>query len=185
MSVLARTYSRAVLAENNPGMFLKNYTSAVPSHVTIYRIEQTLIKCGVSGIAKEYAPSPSGTISAITFKISIPEFPVMNVRLPVDEEKALQALWMDYVGTDKLSPDGKRIVYNSYKKKCRDDFSKQASMTAWKIVQDWVEVQMSMIQMKQADFMQVFLPYIWNGRTTYYEALKENKFRALLPESSS
>lgn len=35
-------------------MFLKNYTSEVPVSQTIYRIEQVLIKCGVSGITKEY-----------------------------------------------------------------------------------------------------------------------------------
>jgi hypothetical protein len=41
---------------------------------------------------------------------------------------------------------------------------------------------MSMIQMKQADFRQVFLPYVWDGERTYYQALKESGFRALLPE---
>lgn len=168
-------------------MFLKNYTSSVPVHVTVNRIEQILIRCGVQGIAKEYAPPPAapGTITAIIFKIEVPDFPTVNVRLPVDESKALDALWMDYVGTDKLSPDGSRIQWNSYKKKCRKDFVEQAQRTAWKIVQDWVEVQMSMIQMKQADFMQVFLPYVWNGKTTYYASLKENHFRAMLPESTS
>ncbi len=51
-------------------------------------------------------------------------------------------------------------------------------------MQDWVEVQLSMIQMKQADLMQVFLPYVWDGKRTYYDALKVNGFRAMLPEKT-
>jgi hypothetical protein len=50
----------------------------------------------------------------------------------------------------------------------------QSERTAWKLIQDWVEVQLSMISLKQADFVQVFLPYVWNGQRTYYQALKES-----------
>jgi hypothetical protein len=62
------------------------------------------------------------------------------------------------------------------------DFAEQASRTAWKIVQDWIEVQMSMIQMKQADTLQVFLPYVYDGKRTFYQVLQQNNFRGLLPE---
>jgi hypothetical protein len=39
-----------------------------------------------------------------------------------------------------------------------------------------------MIQMKQAETLQVFLPYVWDGQQTFYQRLKESKFRAMLPE---
>lgn len=39
-----------------------------------------------------------------------------------------------------------------------------------------------MIQMKQADTLQVFLPYVFDGKRTYYQALKESNFRGLLSE---
>lgn len=168
-------------------MFLKNYTSEVPVSQTIYRIEQVLIKCGVSGITKEYGPV-AGSIIAICFQIKLDGVKEISIRLPVDKERALDALWLNYADGDKLSEDGKAIAYHygrSQKKKRRADFAMQSERTAWKIVQDWVEVQMSMIQMKQADFVEVFLPYVWDGRSTVYSRLKESGFRALLPEHSS
>lgn len=161
-------------------MFLKNYTSNVPVSETIYHIEKVLLRCGVIGIAKEYT-GVNGEVSAIAFQIPAATGK-MTVRLPADKEKALDALWLDYVGDDKRSPDGKFVLNNARKKKRRVDFAEQAERTAWKIVQDWVEVQMSMIQMKQADTLQVFLPYIYDGKRTYYQALKESNFRGLLPE---
>lgn len=167
-------------------MFLKNYTSNVPVSETVHNIEKVLIKCGVSGIAKEYAAAPAGKIAAITFKIQPdPALPAIVIRLPVDEEAALQALWLNYADGDRLSKDGNSIEYNARKRKKKSEFKQQAERTAWKIVQDWVEIQLSMIQMKQADFLQVFLPYVWNGKQTYYAAIKENGgVRALLPEST-
>lgn len=162
-------------------MFLKNYTSEVPVSQTIYRIEQVLIKCGVSGIMKEYTGT-NGEISAITFQIEAPAGKI-TIRLPADKEKAIDALWLDYVDGDKLNAKGDAIEgWSSRKKKRRADFAEQAARTAWKIVQDWVEVQMSMIQMKQADTLQVFLPYVFDGKRTYYQALQESNFRGLLPE---
>lgn len=163
-------------------MFLKNYTSDVPVSQTINRIEQTLIRCGVSAIAKEYDPGGKGEIVAITFRIEMAGTPPMSVRLPADKEKACDALWINYADGEKLSADGQGLQYNAYKKKRRRDFAEQAERTAWKIIQDWVEIQMSMIVMKQADCLEVFLPYIWDGKSTVYGRLKESGYRALLPE---
>lgn len=160
-------------------MFLKNYTSDVPVSQTIYRIEQVLLKCGVSGIAKDYGPNQK--IIAITFKIPAPSGECF-IRIPVNEQHAIDALWLDYVGGDKLSNDGNSVYWNSRKKKTKKDFVEQGERTAWKIMQDWVEVQMSMIQMKQADTLEVFLPYIWDGKQTVYNRVKDSGYRALLPE---
>lgn len=162
-------------------MFLKNYTSDVPVLETLHRIEKTLIKCGVSGITKEYGKDE--TVIAVAFQIPHANGKV-NIRLPVDEKKAIDVLWLDYVGDDKLSTDGNSIHWNSRKKKTRADFVEQGRRTAWKIMQDWVEVQMSMIQMKQAETLEVFLPYVWDGQTTAYRKLRDSGFRALLPEST-
>jgi hypothetical protein len=46
-------------------------------------------------------------------------------------------------------------------------------------VEDWVEVQLSLIRMQQADLLQVFLPYIWDGSRTFYAAIKERNFLAI------
>lgn len=164
-------------------MFLKNYTSEVPMSQTIYRIEQVLIKCGVTGITKEYIGT-AGDVAAITFRVPSPNGSI-TIRLPADTERALDALWLDYVDGDQLNEKGDAVSsYGTRKKKRRGEFGEQAARTAWKIVQDWVEVQMSMIQLRQADTLQVFLPYVFDGQRTYYQALKESNYRGLLPEKA-
>lgn len=161
-------------------MFLKNYTSDVPVSQTIYRIEQVLIRCGVSGIMKEYVGT-NGEVAAVTFQIESPSGKI-TIRLPAETNRCQDALWMDYVGTDKLNAKGDALEWNRRKTKRRADFAEQAARTAWKIVQDWIEVQMSMIQTRQADTLQVFLPYVFDGKRTYYQALQASNFKGLLPE---
>jgi hypothetical protein len=162
-------------------MFLKNYTSDVPTSQTIHRIEQVLIRCGAAGITKEYATT-AGEIEALSFQIETPNGKV-SIRLPVDVQRAWGALWTDYANGEKLSDDGQRIQWNSRKKKVRADFKEQALRTAWKIMQDWVEVQMSMIQLKQAETLQVFLPYVISSSgETIYHRLANSGVAGLLPE---
>jgi len=163
-------------------MFLKNYTSDVPASDSIRRIEQVLLRCGVKNISKEYGLNQK--IVAITFTIESDGKP-WTIRLPADEKRAIDALFLDYADGAHLSPDGQRISdWRSRKKLGRRDFVAQGERTAWRIVKDWIEIQMSMIQLKQADFMEVFLPYAWDGKRTYYQMLRESNYAGLLTESS-
>lgn len=163
-------------------MFLKNYTSDVPVSNTVHRIEQVLLKCGVTGIMKEYGVGQS--IIAITFQIDFGGGNKCTIRLPVKVQKAWDALWLDYVDGDRLTADGMRVDYNRRKRKHKSEFREQAERTAWKIVQDWVEVQMSMIQMQQSDFREVFMPYLWDGKQSFYQKVQESGFAGLLPEKT-
>ncbi len=134
----------------------------------------------MSGITKLY--NNDGAIHAISFQINMPGVPALNIRIPADGKAAQTALWLDYAGAD-VSPDGLTINYwNRRKTKKKSDFREQGERTAWKLMQDWIEVQISMIQLKQADTLQVFLPYVWDGTQTYYDALKTNDFKAMIPE---
>ena len=83
-----------------------------------------------------------------------------------------------------FAPAGAAALLAQGKQKKKADFAEQAERTAWKLVQDWVEVQMSMVQLKQADVREVFLAYIWNGRQTFFQNLEQTGFRALLPEKT-
>ena len=154
-------------------MFLKNYTSGVPVSQTIYQIEQVLIRCGVKGITKEYA-GVNGEIIAITFHLELANS-TLNVRLPANQEQAQDAFWSDYCERHKT--EWKR-------KKKRSDFKEQAARTAWKLARDWIEVEMSRIQLRQADVVEVFMPYIWDGKQTFFQSLKTSGFKGLLPEKT-
>lgn len=166
-------------------MILKNYTSDVPASVTIGRIQQILIDAGVSGIEMSYGPKRE--IEALTFRIQIgANRPPMAIRMPAQIEAVQNALWLDYAGTDTLSRDGSELIYGyGRKKKKRKDFLKQGEMTAWKIMQDWLQVQLSLIHLQKADFAQVFLSYIWDGKQNFYDRLKGNGFQALMPPKES
>lgn len=159
-------------------MFLKNYTSEVPVSVTIDRIMKLLIKVGVSSISTDYGAA--GEIIALTFVAPLADKKV-PIRLPVDEQAAIQALWLDYADPDALTGDGQAIGWSSRKRKTRKDFVEQGKRTAWRLMQDWLEVQVSMIQLRQADVLQVFLPYAWDGKQSFYAAIKATGFRALMP----
>lgn len=165
-------------------MFLKNYTSDVPVSKSLERIERILVRCGASAIAKEYDPKAAEPkVIAVTFRIAMPPAEKeATIRLPANEGAAIDALWLDYIGDDLL-PNG-TTKWSCRKHKKRKDFTQQGERTAWKLILDWIEVQMSMIALKQAEPMQVFLPYVWDGKRTYYDALKEHNFAAMLPEKS-
>jgi hypothetical protein len=55
----------------------------------------------------------------------------------------------------------------------------QAKRTAWRLLWDWTAVQLSLIEMRQADLLQVFLPYIIIGESTFYKQLTTAKHQML------
>lgn len=149
-------------------MNLKNYTSNVPVGVTVSRIEQILADAGCSGIAKEYS---SGLPIALMFRIKFAaDKPEVTVKLPANIQACHDTFWKDHCS-------GR----STRSRKTKDDFMEQAARTAWKLQQDWVEVQISLIRLKQMDAMQAFLSYAWDGTQTVYERVKNTGFRALLP----
>lgn len=151
-------------------MNLKNHTSSVPVNITIARIEQMLADAGASGIAKEYE---NGVPVTIVFKIQVvPDRPPVCVKLPANVQKCQDAFWKDHCKTRSI-----------HSRKTEKDFAEQAARTAWKLQQDWVEVQLSMIRLEQLDTVQAFLSYAFDGERTFYERVKASGFKALMPPS--
>lgn len=142
---------------------IKNYTSSVSVERTIAAIEQELVKIGVSHIEKSYA---NGLPTGIIFSITIPNAPVLRYKIPVNSESAHDIL--------KSIP--------TYRRKPKEWLRAQASRTAWRIVFNWIEIQVAMVQLQQADSLQVFLPYAYNTETgqTLYEKIRGNGYTALL-----
>lgn len=145
-------------------MNLKNYTSSVPALTTISYIEAYLADAGVLGIAKEFGPDKQPV--AVFFQVQEGD-KKFSVRLPAKVADVHEYLWRDYATTHPRP------------KKTKADFLEQASRTAWKIQLDWVQVQISLIKLRQADVLQVFMAYIWDGEQTVYEKVKGAGFKQL------
>ncbi len=147
---------------------MKNYTSSVPVETTISRIEKILAKFGAMGVAKSYK---NGEVDSLQFSIVEPASGKgVVIRLPAKVDAVRKI----------LTKDVRRPRSSTHRSRSTEErINDQAGRTAWRIIQDWVEVQLSLIEMGQAEVLQVFLPYMWNGERTYYELAKGSKFKML------
>jgi len=143
---------------------IKNYTSIVPAAISISKIEQCLVEFGATDISKKY--SEDKICTGIVFRLIVNNIPLF-FKLTAKSDACFRVLYAEY---KKPNPE--------IKSKCK----MQADRTAWKIISDWVDIQLSMIQLEQAELLQIFLPYAYDNKTdsTFYEKLKENDFKTLL-----
>lgn len=144
-------------------MNLKNYTSTKPVDQTLSYIETYLASAGVTGISKQFE---NGVPVALFFHIELAPNR-FTIRLPARVSDVQEYLWQEYCTATRRP------------RKTKEDFADQAARTAWKIQQDWVQVQMSLIKLKQADFLEVFMGFLWDGKKSYYQSLSDTKFKAL------
>lgn len=144
-------------------MNLKNYTSSVPVITSISRIEHRLAQAGATHIAKSYnGERPVGMV----FQIPIQNVPV-TFKLPAKVDKVL-----NYLIKQRIRPP-KPTALTAIKA--------QADRTAWKILSDWVDIQISMVQLDQAEPVEVFLPYAYDpgSDSTLFDKFKKSGFKQL------
>ncbi len=128
-------------------MALLNYTTKIDADKTAQEISRCLSLHGARAVLTEYNQE-EGYIEAISFSILMGEQLVM-FRLPCDWKPVFEILQND--------PKVPRAH--------RDET--QAVRTAWRIVKDWVEAQMALVETKMSRTQDVFLPYavMKNGKT--------------------
>jgi hypothetical protein len=140
---------------------MKNYTSSVPVDVTVLRIEKDLVKYGATHVAKEYK---DGEVAGLSFQIRLPTGKEVRVQLPANPDAVFKVFSKDRF----LSTVAER------------NLRAQARRTSWRIMQDLVEIQLSMIEMQQAEFVQIFLPYImFDVHRTFYEVVRGGDYKML------
>lgn len=146
-------------------MQIKNYTSGIAAETTIARIEFKLSAVGATGIMKLYGPDKK--VSALIFQM--PNGSRSHaIKVPANVHSCYEAMWKNHCQTHARPREETKSVIRE-----------QAHRTAWKLVQDWIEVQVSMIVMQQAEPLEVFLPYVWDGKQTYFESVKTGGFKQL------
>lgn len=143
-------------------MNIRNYTSSVPVTNSINYIEHRLSTAGASHIAKFYEGNrPVGMI----FQISQNSIP-LTFKLPAKSESVFNVL---YSAVKRPRPSTKETI------------RMQSDRTAWKILSDWVDIQVTMIQLEQAEFAEVFLPYFYDQKSnkTLFEKVAANEIKLL------
>lgn len=130
-------------------MALLNYTTKIEAEQTIGEIQRMLSGHGVTAMMTEY---DGRNVSAVSFKMNI-DGRTMGFKMPCNW-RAVREIFN--------RPDHARRL------KCRlDQRDEQAIRTAWRIVRDWVEAQLSLVDINMVTVPQVFLPYAItkDGRT--------------------
>jgi hypothetical protein len=141
---------------------IRNYTSSVPPERSVNHIEKVLVAHGARNIMKTY--TPDAKLGGLSFVISLNggERP-FKVPARIDRVEA------------RL-----KAIVKKPRRGTMARISEQAERTAWKILADWVDIQMSLVDLDQAEFLEVFLPYVQIGREqTFFEKIKEGSLRLL------
>lgn len=149
---------------------IKNYTTDVPAHRSIAEIQQILIAAGATGIAMDYGPE--GAIKALYFRLMV-DGKELPFKLPAKSENVYKILHSD-----------KRVMYGSQGQKQIAARKQNALNVTWRIVKDWLEVQLTLIKLEQAEAAEIFFPYLAMGDKTLYEVAKGSNFSNLLPSGA-
>ena len=132
-------------------MPLLNYTTKVNVYATLGEIQGILVKHGAKKIMQDY--DDSGHIVALTFGVDTPAGP-RGVRLPANVDAVHKVLAKQKVKCDR----------------------EQAERVAWRIVKDWVEAQMAILESEMVQMDQIFLPYMVNDKgQTVFEVYRNNQ----------
>jgi hypothetical protein len=139
-------------------MPLLNYTSKVPAHASVAEINRMLAKAGAKQIMHDY--DDAGNIVALSFSLDIGG-QVLGFRLPTDWQPVQELLRQQLKNNRNARP----WMYAE----------EQARNVAWRIVKDWVEAQLAIIETRMVTTAQVFLPYAVNqkGQTLYERKYSE------------
>ncbi|MBL4576413.1 MAG: hypothetical protein JKY51_10025 [Opitutaceae bacterium] len=142
-------------------MGLLNYTTKIDASKSIAEIQKCLQKHGANAILTEFGDE--GFIESLSFKIHVHEQDI-SFRLPCDWKPVAEI----------LRHETKVPIYVRE----NDELLKDQSLrVAWRVVKDWVEAQMAILEMQMVTVDQVFLPYaVTKDGSTVYEQICSNGF---------
>ncbi len=139
-------------------MAILNYTTTVDAFKTVSEIEYILMKHKAKSIMKN---CEGESITGLSFLIDTGTQQI-PVRLPVKVKECLEVL--------------KKEKRDNPRKQIKDT-REQAERVAWRILKDWVEAQMALLDIEMVRFEEIFLPYIETDTgQTIYERLEEKQF---------
>jgi len=134
-----------------------NYTTTIGVHKTLGEIQQNLVDHGARKLMFDY--DNNGHILSLSFSIATPKGD-RGVKLPANVPAIFEVLKQQKkAGKIKTNPD-----------------YEQAERVAWRIIKDWVEAQMAILETKMVTFEQVFLAEVLNNHgQTFFEVYQQNQ----------
>ena len=61
----------------------------------------------------------------------------------------------------------------------------RAYRVSWRILREWIHSQLSLIASGQAEPEQALLPYMWNGKESFYDRVKRTEFQLEAPKENN
>lgn len=138
-------------------MPILNYTTEVPAAQTVAQVIGLLASKGAQSITQDFFED--GRVKAISFLLRVGAIPVRFL-LPANTEGVAGVLEAENPYSSR-----RNVARDAYRMKLRA----QAERIAWRILKDWVEAQMALIESGQAEAAQIFMPYAQqaDGSTMY------------------
>lgn len=132
-------------------MPILNYTTTVNVFKTLGEIQMQLVKHGAKKIMQDY--DDDGRITALSFLVDTPTGP-RGIRLPANVDAVHGVLTRQRIKCDR----------------------EQAERVAWRIVKDWVEAQMAILESEMVQMDEIFLPYMVDrAGQTMFQAYRNNR----------
>ncbi|MEQ9444719.1 MAG: hypothetical protein RJS98_04080 [Rhodospirillaceae bacterium] len=140
-------------------MAILNYTTSIAAEKTASEIQTMLAKAKAQAVLCEY--DDDAVMCAMSFRIMTPHGMIF-FRLPANTDGVFRSL-------SKSPKVPKRL-------KTRE----QAAKVAWRILKDWIEAQLAIVDAEMAQITEVFLPYAQNeSGQTVYQSLESGGFKQL------
>jgi hypothetical protein len=140
-------------------MPLLDYTTSVPVSRTVAQVQAKLVEHGARAVMMKY--DDRGRINALAFKVNLPDGE-LPIRLPIDAAATLKVLQKQHYNGEIPAK------YAS---------EEHAYRVAWRIIKDWVEAQMSLLETEMVRMEEIFLPYvITRSGQTLYQVMAEKHF---------
>ena len=138
-------------------MPLMNYSTKVETHRTVSEITRILVRHGASRIVQDFDGSGKGSLAG--------RYGTLGYAMPVNYEAVY----------DVLTDEGLILKRDTDRRK------EQARRVAWRILKDWIEAQIALLESGMVEMEEIFLPYMLAGAgdKTLYKALVDGQFRDL------
>ena len=134
-------------------MAILNYSTEVPVSRSIAKIQDVLVAHGANAIMMSYDAKRQA--DGLTFVVAT-KHGELPFKLPANISAVQEIL--ESTRTRGYTKEG------------------QAARVAWRILKDWVEAQMAIVETNMVVIEEVFLPYLIQGGKTLFESLESKGF---------